>query len=231
MLMFQVELLRRSPKKLCCTLPLSIYIYKSWETHVQCLFSQFCHLNWRKQSSALWKGPWRRDVAMWNNDPCSKTREHLNNYTRLSPSPKIIKSSADSHEVRNPFLMALHLFRACVGMLSFGVGGPEFWLQFKTDVVRLLQASWLNNQHFGDFVNLSLPTNYPASFFRIVNFLVLHSVCSSLMNQNHHYHATLITSSIRWEVSTLSRLPFNPGYNLLVHKFPDLKKTCWRLKS
>ena len=137
------------------------YLHKSWDTHVQCLFSQFCHLTWRKQSSALWKGPWRRDVAMWNNDPCGKTREHLNNYTRLSPSPEIIKSSADSHEVRNPFLMALHLLRACVRMLSFGVGGPEFWLQFKTDVVRLLQASWLNNQHF---VNLSLPTNHPASF-------------------------------------------------------------------
>lgn len=45
---------------------LTLSICKSWETHAQCLFSQFCHLNSRKQSRALWKGPWRRDVAMWN---------------------------------------------------------------------------------------------------------------------------------------------------------------------
>lgn len=41
-------------QRICCTLTLSIYIYKSWDTHVQCLFSQFCHLNSRKQSSVLY---------------------------------------------------------------------------------------------------------------------------------------------------------------------------------
>lgn len=32
-------------------------------------------------------------------------------------------------------------------------------------------------------------------------------------------------------LNTLQAPMKNPGCNLLVHKFPDLKKTCWRLKS
>lgn len=227
MLMFQVELLRRSPKNLLHFDPK--YLHKSWDTHVQCLFSQFCHLYKFKKTKqcALWKGPWRRDVAMWNNDPCGKTREHLNNYTRLSPSPEIIKSSADSREVRNPFLMALQ-FVSCMRSNAFI---RRWWTWILTAVwnwccSRIWQASWLNNQHV---VNLSLPTNRPASVFHIVNCLVLHLKSHEPTSPlpcylNHILHP--MTS-----LNTLQDPMKNPGCNLLVHKFPDLKKTCWRLKS